>query len=80
MHFDCVAWKRYPLEIHIYAAENDSTTFRAQSECFGKRLKLEFGLNANCRQIDSCDHFDVVENLAQNSYAITKEIIRNLDV
>lgn len=80
MHFDFVPWQQFPLDIHIFAAQNDSTTFRVQSECFGKRLKHEFGLNTNCRLIDNCDHFDVVENLAQSSYEITKEIIRNLDV
>lgn len=80
MHFDFTLWQKFSIHIEIYVAENDSITFRMQSESFWKRLQIDYNLSCEFLTITKCDHFDIVENLSDNSYQITKAIIRNLNV
>lgn len=59
----------------IVVAEHDSPEFHRQSQDYFQSLK-ELGLRASYVQVDGSDHFDVIEKLAQEDYALTQLILK----
>lgn len=58
----------------IIAAENDSPEFRRQSREFASRL-THFGINVEQWEVDTVDHFDVIEKLSDADYVLTRRIL-----
>ncbi|CAF0799731.1 unnamed protein product [Brachionus calyciflorus] len=59
----------------IAYAQNDSPAFHAQSEDFKNYISNELGYkNVRTEKIDCSDHFDVIENISQNEFILTKKI------
>lgn len=69
--------KRFNIKFYVYAAENDSPTFIKQSENFHQHLLCN-NLHSKLRIVPVCDHFDIVENLAQSDFEITRKIVKQV--
>jgi arylformamidase len=64
--------------IFVHVAANDSPTFINQSEAMAQLLRMETNLKVEYRLVPALDHFDIVENLSQADFEITKCIVKNL--
>ncbi|VVC45041.1 Alpha/beta hydrolase fold-3,Alpha/Beta hydrolase fold [Cinara cedri] len=71
LDFSC---KTSCIKVLVAYAENDSPAFHYQSSQFVTLLD-KLGINVIKEQIDGVDHFDIVENLSNNDYTLTKLII-----
>ncbi|XP_055388107.1 kynurenine formamidase [Condylostylus longicornis] len=65
------------MQFHILAAENDSPAFIEQSEDFYQRLN-KYGYNSFLKIFENYDHFDIVEELRDEEFEITKYILQNI--
>jgi arylformamidase len=65
------------IQFIVYVAENDSATFKKQSQNIFEKLN-ESNLKVDYKLLPELDHFDIVENLSLDDYEITKNIISNL--
>lgn len=66
------------IDFLIAYAENDSPAFHKQSEDF--RIHLTQSLNyknVKTIKIDNSDHFDIIENISQSEFFLTKVIFFN---
>lgn len=61
-------------KVLVAYAENDSPAFHFQSTLFAKFLD-KLGLDVTEERINGTDHFDIVENLSNIDYSLTKKII-----
>lgn len=73
--FDFDVWSEHSMEIHLVVAENDSLTFRKQSKCLYEKFKMS-GVQADSSVLNGCDHFDIVEQLSDNSFKLTQMILK----
>ncbi|XP_019561130.3 kynurenine formamidase [Aedes albopictus] len=64
------------MNFHVYVAENDSTVFKRMSDDMHKHLQ-NAGVATSMQVLSDLDHFDIVEKLAEKSYSITSEILKN---
>ncbi|KAL5236262.1 hypothetical protein ACI65C_003672 [Semiaphis heraclei] len=62
------------IKILVVYGENDSPAFHFQSKQFAKILE-KLGLDVTEERINGVDHFDIVENLSNMDYSLTKTII-----
>lgn len=60
--------------IVVAVAQNDSPEFRKQSEEYYKTLKAS-GLNVRLEDVPGTDHFNVIENLVDGEYQLTKLLL-----
>lgn len=67
----------FNISVKIFIAENDSTTFIKQSERLNDVLNT-FNVNNSYYLIENCDHFNIVENLSDSNFIVTKKIIEDL--
>lgn len=63
--------------VKIFVAENDSQTFIKQSRGLNDVL-IKFNVKHSFNFIKNCDHFDIVENLSDLNFFVTKKIIEDL--
>lgn len=63
--------------VKIFVAENDSQTFINQSRELNDVLN-KFNVKNSFNFIENCDHFDIVENLSDLNFLVTKQIIEDL--
>lgn len=61
--------------IHLYVGSNDAPKLIAQSYCLASLLNFHQYPNYDLISLQNIDHFDIVENLAQSYFTITKRII-----
>lgn len=61
-------------QIIVVVGEHDSPEFKRQSQEFEQKLK-ENGVSTKYIEIKDTDHFNVVENLQNDDYILTKEIL-----
>lgn len=59
----------------IAYAENDSPAFHKQSHEFEVWLKKNDYEKVKCIQIAKSDHFDIIENISQDDFSLTKVFI-----
>uniref|UniRef100_W8CAT8 Kynurenine formamidase n=1 Tax=Ceratitis capitata TaxID=7213 RepID=W8CAT8_CERCA len=69
--------KQINLRFYILAGENDSETFKAQSEKYAKKLKGA-GLQTEFKIFDGYDHFDIIENVPRVGSLINTYLLENL--
>ncbi|XP_022160456.1 kynurenine formamidase isoform X2 [Myzus persicae] len=62
------------IKILVAYGESDSPAFHFQSKQFAKFLE-KLGLDVTEKRINGVDHFDIVENLSNIDYSLTKTII-----
>ncbi|CAH1725005.1 unnamed protein product [Aphis gossypii] len=62
------------VKVLVVYAENDSPAFHFQSKQLAKLLD-KLGLEVIEERINGVDHFDIVENLSNKDYSLTKTII-----
>ncbi|KAH8273857.1 hypothetical protein KR044_002200, partial [Drosophila immigrans] len=62
------------LQSHVISAKNESVTFIEQSRVFANRLK-EAGFAVTFKVFDKYDHFDIIEETADESSPITKYLL-----
>ncbi|XP_060835255.1 kynurenine formamidase isoform X2 [Rhopalosiphum padi] len=65
---------KFHVKVLVVYAENDSPAFHFQSKQFAKFLD-KLGLEVIEERIIGVDHFDIVENLSNKDYSLTKTII-----
>ncbi|XP_034097555.1 kynurenine formamidase [Drosophila albomicans] len=65
------------LRSHVISAENESVTFTEQSRVFANYLK-EAGFEVTFKVFDKYDHFDIIEETANDDSPITKYILEAL--
>lgn len=65
------------ITVKVFVAENDSKTFIKQSKGLAEVLK-KFNAKVSYDLIENCDHFDIVENLSDSNFVVTKKIIEDL--
>ncbi|XP_025416000.1 kynurenine formamidase, partial [Sipha flava] len=66
--------KTNSIKVFVVYAEHDSPAFHNQSSQFAKLLH-KIGIDILEERITEVDHFDIVENLSNNNYSLTKHII-----
>ncbi|XP_068118381.1 kynurenine formamidase isoform X1 [Hyperolius riggenbachi] len=59
----------------VVEAEHDSPEFRRQSRDFFQSLQ-SVGLPASLQQVGDTDHFDVIERLSEEEYALTQGLLK----
>lgn len=73
LKFDFRKWLTQTININIYVGEYDTPTFIKQSmEMF---LRFINGFKVRIQFIQNHDHFNIVENLCQNTYELTQDIL-----
>ena len=67
------------VEILLDYGEHESNEFKKQSVDFSLHLKNNLGfIRVNSNQIDSVDHFDIIENISNDAFILTKvKILQN---
>lgn len=73
--FSYADWGNLEMNIKIYVAENDSPTFKQQARQLQELLGNKFQLSVEFQLIKDCDHFDIVEQLCNKTFDITKSIV-----
>lgn len=63
----------YP--VLLFVAQHDSPEFHRQSEEFCETLRLA-GWKASFQELCGVDHFDIIENLTREDYALTQIILK----
>uniref|UniRef100_U5ES04 Putative kynurenine formamidase n=1 Tax=Corethrella appendiculata TaxID=1370023 RepID=U5ES04_9DIPT len=71
-------YSRRGIKFHIFVAEYESNVFKEQSKQFCDLLKNDGIINANYWLLEGLDHFNIVENLSDSKYIITKIILENI--
>ncbi|XP_035683243.1 kynurenine formamidase-like isoform X2 [Branchiostoma floridae] len=70
--------KNHPsCKILVVFAEHDPPTFHRQSKEYTEQLK-GLGMEVSCVEIPDTDHFNVVHNLAEEQYQLTKMVIAEM--
>lgn len=64
-----------PTAIHLYVGSNDAPKLIGQGYCLASLLNYYQYPLCDLISLQNIDHFDIVENLAQSEFAITKHII-----
>lgn len=77
LQFDYNKWSDQQFRVNVYVAENDSPTFIKQSLKLFNRLEGK-KLNVTARLIENCDHFDIVEKLSEQSFEVTRDLIKSV--
>ena len=70
-------YRQQGVVFHVLVAENDSNTFKKQSEDLFKLFKA-LGLNVAYKEFEKYDHFDIIEECSNRNSVISKYIIRSL--
>ncbi len=67
------------VEILLDYGEHESNEFKKQSVDFSLHLKNNLGfIRVSSNQIDSVDHFDIIENISNDAFILTKvKILQN---
>lgn len=65
------------IKFHIYVGKNESNVFKQMSEDMHKYLN-KFGVASTLHILQNLDHFDIVEKLADEGYALTRDIVENI--
>lgn len=65
------------ISINNFVAENDSETFIKQSKGLNDVLN-QFNVKNSFHFVENCDHYDIVENLCDSNFFVTKKIIDDL--
>ncbi|XP_037328867.2 kynurenine formamidase isoform X2 [Pungitius pungitius] len=63
--------------IVVAVAENDSPEFRKQSEEYYKTLEAS-GLNVTMEDVANTDHFNIIEQLVDGQYQLTKLLLKTM--
>lgn len=64
-------------KFHVVAAENDSPAFVKQSEDLHKKL-IDLGFTTKYHLVRVVDHFDLVENLRNEGFDLTKIMLDDI--
>uniref|UniRef100_A0A8C2ZR31 Arylformamidase n=1 Tax=Cyclopterus lumpus TaxID=8103 RepID=A0A8C2ZR31_CYCLU len=64
-------------QIIVAVAENDSPEFRKQSEEYYKTLEAS-GLNVTMEDVANTDHFNIIEQLVDGEYDLTKLLLKTM--
>ncbi|TNN45160.1 Kynurenine formamidase [Liparis tanakae] len=64
-------------QIIVAVAENDSPEFRKQSEEYCKTLEAS-GLNVTMEDVADTDHFNIIEQLVDGEYYLTKLLLKTM--
>lgn len=76
MFFNLSKWA-HPQRILIAVGEFDSPRFIQQSMEFHRHVNDCCRATVDFELIDNCDHFDIVNNLANDSFVLTRMIVVN---
>ena len=60
--------------------EHESDAFKEQSENYYKHLNSLNFKNVNCIEIKNCDHFNIIENISEDNFSLTKEIYKLMKI
>lgn len=80
--FDYATMRDRNINVHIFVAENDSGTFIEQGKLMWEQMVGESSdeeTRVKYHLLKDLDHFDIVENLRNSSYTITKLIAKNYE-
>lgn len=66
-----------PTKIHLYVGSNDAPKLIGQAYCLNSLLNWYNYPSFDLISLENIDHFDIVENLAQSDFTITKRIIED---
>lgn len=73
LKFDFTEWQKHHININIYVGQYETPTFIKQSmELF---LRFTNGFRVRLQFVQDHDHFNIVEDLSQESYELTKDIM-----
>lgn len=73
LKFDFTKWPKHQISINIYVGQYETPTFVKQSmELF---LRFTNGFRVRLQFVADHDHFNIVEDLSQSSYELTKDIL-----
>ena len=61
------------VNILLAYGEQESDEFKEQSVNYSENLKnkLQFS-NVKCIQVEDCDHFNIIENISEDTFSLTK--------
>lgn len=74
LSIDFRTWSKFGMRINVCVSENDSKTFKEQSQKLYDRM-IECEMQTTLQMIDGCDHFDIVERLSDASFELSQLIV-----
>lgn len=78
-HIDEIISRSSKRQIIVVVGKHDSPEFRRQSKEFEQRLR-DGGISTKYIDVTDTDHFNVVENLQNDDYLLTKEIVNLMNL
>ena len=67
----------FSIKFFLFVGSDESPTLQQQSNNM-KDILGSSRLNAEFREVENCDHFNIVEKLSESDYEITKIIVSNI--
>ena len=78
LYHDFSHLKDFNINFKVFVAENDSYIFKNQSKDMHQKFE-EFSLKTSLEILEDLDHFDIVENMTEPDFIITKKLLGNND-
>ncbi|XP_034233701.1 kynurenine formamidase isoform X2 [Thrips palmi] len=78
-----MASQNYNIKIIVIFGQHDSPAFQAQSRdfikwCYHFQKLRSYKLDASVYEVPTMDHFNLVENLCQSDYVLTKRLVQTI--
>jgi arylformamidase len=67
------------IEVLLAYGEHESEAFKQQSTDYFNLLKEKQFKSLNCIEIKDCDHFNVIENISEDDFSLTK-VKQNINI
>ena len=71
---------RSGIKVLIAYGKQESPAFKKQAEDYFQLLRKSNFKSLDLIGVENCDHFNVIENISQDDFSLTKEIYKLMDV